>query len=167
MIVRFRMAEPADLRDVEACVEAAYRPYVPMLGVEPAPLKDDYARLIAEGAVEVVEDATGAFIGVLVRFVRPDHILIDNAALLPAMQRRGAMLRLYHRMVELARRHGVGKLRCFTNEKLTVNIDMYQRLGAVVTERRVLPDRVIIFMEMDISGAKGPGAADPKYLRSR
>ena len=41
-----RSATPADLREVEAVVHAAYSSYVARIGKEPGPMQDDYASLI-------------------------------------------------------------------------------------------------------------------------
>src|SRR3954471_20353759 len=54
-----RRALPADREAVEAIVEAAYSPYVARIGKPPGPMRDDYAALIAEGAVTVLEEAGG------------------------------------------------------------------------------------------------------------
>jgi len=54
-----RDARPADRDAIEAVVAAAYAIYVERIGKEPGPMLDDYGRLIAAGAVSVVEEPAG------------------------------------------------------------------------------------------------------------
>src|SRR5260370_42442185 len=55
-----RTARPEDCTAVEAIVIAAYSMYVERIGKAPGPMLDDYAGLIAAGAVSVLEDPDGA-----------------------------------------------------------------------------------------------------------
>src|SRR3546814_6299755 len=55
MEYEIRLADANDLRDVEAIVRDAYSHCVAYLGREPSPFLDDYAPLIREGRVSVIE----------------------------------------------------------------------------------------------------------------
>ncbi|MDB5371445.1 MAG: family acetyltransferase, partial [Belnapia sp.] len=44
-----RPARPEDAARLAAIVEAAYAPWVPIIGQPPAPMRDDYAARIAAG----------------------------------------------------------------------------------------------------------------------
>ncbi len=59
MTDRIRLAVADDQARVEAIVRSAYAPYVPRIGREPGPMRDDYAALIGRGMVHVLEDDAG------------------------------------------------------------------------------------------------------------
>lgn len=71
----------------------AYVHYVARMGMRPAPMDDDYAARIDAGSVWVAE-ADGALIGVLVLTVEPDHLLLNNIAVSPAVRGTGVGARL-------------------------------------------------------------------------
>jgi hypothetical protein len=78
-----RRAAPEDREAVEAIVRAAYSPYVERIGKPPGPMLDDYAALIAEGAVSVLEDGDRQIGAIVVLLPKPDHLLLDNIAVDP------------------------------------------------------------------------------------
>jgi GNAT superfamily N-acetyltransferase len=91
---------------------------------------DDYAARIAEGAVSVlVED--GAIIGVLVLLPEPDHLLLDNVALLTSHAGRGLGRRLMAFAEAEARRRGYAEIRLYTHALMHENIAMYPHLGYI------------------------------------
>ncbi|HET8841536.1 MAG TPA: N-acetyltransferase, partial [Ktedonobacteraceae bacterium] len=53
-----RQAREADHQAVVDCVRAAYARYLERMGREPAPLSADYAALITQGVVSVLEQGT-------------------------------------------------------------------------------------------------------------
>ena len=67
-----RPAIPEDREAVEAIVCAAYEAYIPRIGKPPGPMLDDYATLIASGAVSVV-DAPGGITALIVLLPKSDH----------------------------------------------------------------------------------------------
>ena len=71
-----RRAEAADRAAVERIVRDAYGIYVERIGKPPAPVLDDYAALIADGAVSVLEDADGRLAAIIVLLPKPDHLLV-------------------------------------------------------------------------------------------
>src|SRR3546814_4386093 len=79
MEYEIRLADANDLRDVEAIVRDAYSHYVAYLGREPSPFLDDYAPLIREGRVSVIE-YHGTVQGFLVLIPEIDALLLDNVA---------------------------------------------------------------------------------------
>src|SRR5690349_14939010 len=83
-----RIAGPADRSAVEAIVRAAYAPYVPRIGREPGPMRDDYAALIADGRVHVLVDGN-AIRGLVVLIPDGTEMLLDNVAVDPSAQGRG------------------------------------------------------------------------------
>ena len=55
---RIRAATAADLPGITDIVDEAYRHYITRLGKPPAPMLDDYAARVSEGAVWVLEEGT-------------------------------------------------------------------------------------------------------------
>ncbi|MCQ4158834.1 GNAT family N-acetyltransferase [Roseomonas sp. GC11] len=131
-----RPARAAEAPALAALVEAAYGPYVPLIGRRPAPMEDDYAARIAAGEAWLVEDATGGPAALLVLEEAPDHLWIDNIAVAPAAQGQGLGRALIRFALAEARRRGLGELRLLTNAAMTRNIALYRRFGFQETERR-------------------------------
>ena len=130
-----RRAVPADRDAVEAIVAAAYSPYVARIGKPPGPMLDDYAALITEGAVSVLEEAGGDIAALIVLLSRPDHLLLDNIAVRPERQGQGLGRRLIEFAESEARRLGHRELRLYTHEKMVENIALYRRVGFIETGR--------------------------------
>ncbi len=131
-----RPATPADVEAIRACVRAAYAPYVERMDREPAPMTADYAALVAQGVVVVLEDDAG-LAGVLVSFPQGDHYFVENVAVAPERHGRGLGRVLLEHAEDEARRAGLPELRLYTNEVMTENLVMYPHLGWEETERRV------------------------------
>jgi ribosomal protein S18 acetylase RimI-like enzyme len=60
---------------------------------------------------------------------QPDHLLIENVAVLPQHQGRGLGRRLLALAEDLARDHGHAEIRLYTNKLFVENIALYRRLG--------------------------------------
>jgi ribosomal protein S18 acetylase RimI-like enzyme len=130
-----RPANPRDRTAVEAIVRAAYSIYVERIGKAPGPMLDDYARLIDEGSVSVVETPDGVIAALIVLLPRPDHLLLDNVAVHPDHQGCGLGRRLVAFAEEEARRLSYAELRLYTHQRMTENIALYARLGFRETGR--------------------------------
>ena len=133
--VTIRPAKQADRTGIVECVDAAYSKYVERLGgVRPAPMRADYAALIAEGSVHVAI-CDGNVCGVLVLKPAERHMLIENVAVDPDYQGRGLGQKLMrfteHQAVEV----GLGEVWLYTNELMTENIAFYGWLGYKEVER--------------------------------
>jgi len=130
-----RRAEPCDEGAIDAIVRAAYSPYIDRIGKPPGPMLDDYAGLIAAGAVSVLADPNGLVVGLIVLLPRPDHLLLDNIAVRPDRHGQGFGRRLIAFAESEALRLGHTELRLYTHEKMTENIALYLRLGFEETGR--------------------------------
>ena len=130
-----RRARPADRAAVERIVGDAYGIYVERIGKPPGPMLDDYAALIADGAVSVFEDADGTIAAIIVLLPKLDHLLLDNIAVRPDRQGHRLGRQLIAFAEGEARRLGHGELRLYTHEKMTENIAIYTRLGFIETGR--------------------------------
>jgi GNAT superfamily N-acetyltransferase len=120
---------------VERIVRVAYDMYVERIGKPPGPMFDDYAALIADGAVSVFEDADATTAAIIVLLAKPDHLLLDNIAVRPDSQGQGLGRLLIAFAEDEARRLGHAELRLYTHEAMTENLTLYGRLGFVETGR--------------------------------
>lgn len=126
--IRRARAEDADLlRDI---TREAYARWVPEIGAEPAPMRDDFAARAANGQAWLLgEDA------LCVLEEKPDGLLLDNVAVRPAAQGRGLGQQLIAFAEKEARSRGHRALRLYTNAKMAANIALYERLGFHETGR--------------------------------
>ena len=146
-----RPARPSDCAAVEAIVAAAYSIYIERIGLPPGPMLDDYAALIAEGAVSVFEEPGGGVAALIVLLPKPDHLLLDNIAVRPDRQGRGLGRALIAFGEQEARRLGHRELRLYTHQTMTENIALYLRLGFVEIGRgrEAGYDRVFMTKRLD------------------
>jgi GNAT superfamily N-acetyltransferase len=129
-----RLAHIGDLPSLETIVRAAYTPYVARLGREPGPMSDDYAALIRDGHVHIIEDAGGVQ-AILVLIPEAGGMLLDNVAVHPRAQRLGIGRALLEFAEREARAVGFRTIRLYTNVAMTENIALYARIGYVETHR--------------------------------
>lgn len=127
---------PARAEDVEVLREvarSAYAHYVPRMGVEPWPMREDYASRVAAGEVWVLDDGTVA--GFVVLEEHEDHLLLDNVAVRTERQGTGVGATLLAFAEERTRAAGLAEVRLYTNEAMTENLAYYPRHGYVETGR--------------------------------
>ncbi|MBN2334606.1 GNAT family N-acetyltransferase [Candidatus Bathyarchaeota archaeon] len=117
-----------DLARVEEIVEKSYSKYVERIGKPPAPMKDDYRKLIEEKRVYVL-DVEGVVQGVLVLIPQKTHMLLDNVAVHPSIQSRGYGGKLMQFAEDHATVMGYSEIRLYTHEKMTETQEMYRHLG--------------------------------------
>jgi GNAT superfamily N-acetyltransferase len=162
-----RRAEPADQPAVEAVVHGAYSVYIGRIGKPPGPMLDDYGRLIASGAVHVVDDADGIIAALIVLLPKTDHLLLDNIAVRPDRQGRGLGRRLMEFAEAEALRWGFDELRLYTHVTMTENIALYTRIGFVETGRcdDAGYDRVFMSKQLDSIGPYLPNNPVPPSAR--
>ena len=129
-----RRAQASDAAALRVVATGAYRDYVPRIGRAPAPMTADYAEAIRGGqAWAVVRD--GEVVGLLVLAVKPDHLLLENVAVLPSAQGRGIGARLLALAEDQARELGRDEIRLYTNEAMTENLVYYPKHGYTETHR--------------------------------
>jgi ribosomal protein S18 acetylase RimI-like enzyme len=153
--VAIRLAAAGDVAAIRALVERAYGPWVPIVGLRPGPMDENYEALVEGGDVFVYEESgpaaasggvatapDGAIVGVLV--LRPDAdappddsaLMVENVAVDPDHQGRGIGLALLDFAAEQARARAIRELRLYTHERMTSNIELYRRLGWEEYDRR-------------------------------
>lgn len=150
LVTRIEAATSADAPAVSALVAEAYAKYVPRIGREPGPMRDDYGARIADGAVWVARDGA-ALAGILVLLDRPDYLLLDNVAVSAAAQGRGVGRALMAFAEAEACRRGYAEVRLYTHQMMTENIAMYPRLGYQETGRGIEDGYARVFFAKRLS----------------
>jgi ribosomal protein S18 acetylase RimI-like enzyme len=133
--LHLRSATPGDAPGVAACIKSAYQHYVARNGKIPAPMRDDYAELIREHDVTVVERGAEIVAVLLVR-EGSEGFLLDNIAVAPWCQGAGLGHRLLRLAEEKARASGYDSIYLYTQEIMTENQAIYERFGYVEYARR-------------------------------
>jgi ribosomal protein S18 acetylase RimI-like enzyme len=146
-----RLATAADCLRVKAIVTAAYSPYIARIGRKPGPMEDDYAALIRQQAVRVLEDES-QIKAVLVLIPEPNTLLLDNIAVDPAFQHQGIGRRLLAFAEQTAREAGLSAIRLYTNQAMTENIALYTRTGYVETHRGTTNGLHRVYMTKRLDG---------------
>jgi ribosomal protein S18 acetylase RimI-like enzyme len=129
-----RPARPDELELIRTIVHDAYVGYVERIGGRPGPMDSDYAALLDEGAVHVIDCDPPP--GLIVLSDRPDHLLVENVAVAPQTQGRGHGGALLRFAEAEARRRGFAELRLYTHERMTENLSLYAHLGYEQIGRR-------------------------------
>lgn len=140
-----RPATLADVAAITALTEAAYRKYIPHIGRKPQPMTADYALIVKEHSVWLVE-VEQHLAGVLVLHHEADTLLIYSVAINPSDQKRGLgrlLLGWAEQQAELA---GYRSLRLYTNALMKENIALYTRLGYQETSREAYVGGEIVHM---------------------
>jgi ribosomal protein S18 acetylase RimI-like enzyme len=136
MDTRIRRAGAPDRAAVVACVDVAFRGFIPKIGKPPAPMLADYGALIAKGQVHVLE-ADGELAGVLVTEAKADHLFVDVVAVRPERRRQGLGRSLMAFAAAEARRLGLAEVRLYTHEVMVEALALYPALGYHEIGRRV------------------------------
>lgn len=147
---QIRPANSTDLRAVEGVVRDAYSHYVSSIGTVPGPMLDDYATLIEEGRVHVVEQS-GAIQGIIVLIPQEDAMLLDNVAVVPAAQGSGLGRKMLEFAEQAAIDAGFTKIRLYTQEAMTANVDLYHRIGYRNTHRAEEKGLKRVYMIKDLA----------------
>jgi ribosomal protein S18 acetylase RimI-like enzyme len=132
--------------------EQAYASSVERMGGQrPAPMDADYEELIASAEAWVAE-LEGQVVGFLVLVSETDGMLLDGVAVLPSHQGRGAGRHLLELAEARARAAGHDRLRLYTNEAMTENQRLYERVGYVETHRSHEHGFARVFYEKALAG---------------
>jgi GNAT superfamily N-acetyltransferase len=140
-----RRADAADAAAIAECAVEAFRHYIPRLGLEPIPMTKDYGASIANAQVWVAQRQEQV-VAALVLDITDEGFLIDVIAVRPAQQGTGVGRALLELAEREARRQGHDSIYLFTNEKMTENRALYERIGYVEYKRLALAQRTRVFM---------------------
>ena len=141
----FRSATSADAAKVIALVMAAYGHYPEQIGMVPRPMTDDYAQVITNYQVTVVESHQ-TIVGVIVLTITDEGFLIDNVAVDPSYRGKGLGKTLLEFAEAEARRAGFDSIYLYTHEKMKENIALYSKIGYVEYDRRSQGEFSLVYM---------------------
>ncbi|MBT2210628.1 MULTISPECIES: GNAT family N-acetyltransferase [Actinomadura] len=138
-----RAAAPDDRARVERIVQAAYAPWVEVIGARPLPMDADYAALIDAGNVFVTGEGPD---GLIVLVPEDGVLLVENVAVAPDRHGRGIGRSLLAFAEDHARNLGLPALRLYTNELMTRNIALYESLGYLPGGREDIGGRHVVHL---------------------
>lgn len=159
--------DTALLRDasaIQAMVVAAYQKYTERIDTPPAPMLQDYAKLIEtsrDSGVNVLvlhagkrdEDEEQKVVGsIIIGQDKEDEtaLKINNIVVDPAFQGRGYGKVLLQAAEQLARMLGLRALTLFTNVKMHENIAWYTKIGFVETGRKTEGSYERVYFRRDL-----------------
>jgi ribosomal protein S18 acetylase RimI-like enzyme len=133
----FRKAVDEDAEAIRKLVRAAYAKWVPLIGREPSPMGADYGSAMNKHDIDLLF-AADTLVGLIETEQHPDHLWIENIAVLPDAQGQGFGKRLLALADEKAARSGCGEIRLLTNAAFAANIALYERSGFSVDRKELL-----------------------------
>ena len=148
---RIRAATAADVPAITDIVDQAYRHYIARMGKQPAPMLDDYAARVSEGAVWILEEGA-AIAGIIVLLSTTNYLLLDNVAVSPARQGLGLGRRLLAFAEAEAMRRGYHEIRLYTHQTMVENQSLYASIGYEETGRGAEAGYDRVFMRKQVCG---------------
>ncbi len=137
-----RQGQAADISAIRELTRAAYAKWIPLIGREPKPMGADYETAIRAHRFDLLY-RDGVLSALVETIVQPDHLLIENLAVLPACQGLGLGRKLMAHVERLAAAQGFAEVRLYTNKLFAANIAFYARLGYRVFKEEEWPGRGI------------------------
>ena len=175
-----RRAGAAELERLRALQGAAYAQNRPLLGVEPLPLRADYADVLRDMEVWVLPadgqtigqtightdgQTVSPFLGALIVEPRASDLLIWSIAIHPSVQGTGLGRALLAAAEARARQTGRSILRLYTGTPLAHLLAWYGRHGYAIERIEALSDRSITHMIKHLGcmhGEKGPARKEQR-----
>lgn len=146
-----RKATATDEAAIRKCAEAAYGPYIAVIGKAPAPMIADFGAQISNGWVHVAENDSDAIEGFIVFYPRQEHMHLENVAVDPSAAGKGIGKALISLCEREAQRLKLRSIELYTNEKMVANLSIYQHLGFVETGRRMESGFYRVYFEKRLS----------------
>jgi GNAT superfamily N-acetyltransferase len=143
--ISIRRALPSDAGRVRALTRSCYAKWVAVIGREPLPMAADYDRAVREHIVDLLF-VEAELAGLIETVNAGDHLLIENVAIAPALQRQGLGGRLVKHAEEVARSLRLPELRLYTNARFAGNVDFYRRHGYAVDREEPFKDGLTVHM---------------------
>ncbi|WOF74479.1 GNAT family N-acetyltransferase [Parvibaculaceae bacterium PLY_AMNH_Bact1] len=129
-----RRARSGDIAALQEIAANAYKPYVARMGQEPAPMRPDFARHIADDTVFVWDEGGVSAYAVIVAGDN-EQPLLENIAVDPEAQGWQLGSKLLDYVEGHLRQGGARAYTLYTNVHMTENIAWYTRAGFVETGR--------------------------------
>jgi GNAT superfamily N-acetyltransferase len=148
---RARAARDADAVALAACARSAYAKYVARNGLVPVPMRQDYAEVVREWQVTVVEH-DGEVAALIVMGPADEGFLLDNIAVAPEHQGKGLGRVLLAYAEDEARRQGFDSIYLYAQEVMAENIALYEHIGYVEYARRVEHGLPRVYLRKQLAG---------------
>lgn len=130
---------------------AAYAKWVDVIGTEPAPMREDYAQVLAKQTVFVAETA-GHVVGGVVLAPAAEGFLLENIAVHPELAGRGIGSRLLATAEQEAAAQGFASIYLYTHALMLDNIAIYRNAGYVEYARRTEGPYARVYMRKQLAG---------------
>ncbi len=143
--IAVRTAQASDVPGITACICEAYVHYIERIGRQPAPMLQDYIEVVGRDQVHVAAAADGAILGVLVLATTDEGFCLDNVAVRPSHWGEGIGRMLLQLAEAEARRQGFASIYLYTNEQMTEDRALYQRIGYVEYDHRMVDGYARVF----------------------
>ncbi len=147
-----RPANAEEAKRVKAIAEAAYQPYVAVIGRPPAPMVADFQAAAQAGDLHVLEDG-GTIVAYIHLYPKGQALHIENLAVAPEARRRGYANRLLAFAEAEARRLGLGTLDLYTNEAMESAKALYLASGFQEIDRRLEAGFRRVYLQKDLQQA--------------
>ena len=144
-----RCAGPSDALAVRELARAAYAKWIPAVGREPTPMTVDYAARVRDHRIELLH-VDGRLSALIELVPEAAHLLIENVAVLPALQGRGYGRRLLAHAEAVAASLGISAMRLYTNQLFAGNVQLYGRLGYQVDREEPFKGGVTVYMSKQL-----------------
>lgn len=145
-----RPAVAADANAAQACIHAAFSPYIERIGRPPAPMLLDLAQEVAAERVWIAEIG-GALAGVIVQYMTDQGFYIDTVAVQPALRGTGVGRALLQFAEAEAGRRDCGEVYLCTNSRMVENQALYSRVGYTEYERKNVGPYDRVFYRKQVS----------------
>lgn len=155
-----RRAVPADAVAVQELTRKAYAQWIPVIGREPMPIKADYDAALREHLVDLLY-VEGRLAALIETIPQADHLLIENVAVLPALQGCGLGRQLMAHAEALAMSLGLPEMRLYTNKQFATNVRLYLALGYRVDREEPFMGGTTVYMSKPL-GQSPPGRVQHK-----
>jgi N-acetylglutamate synthase-like GNAT family acetyltransferase len=148
--VTLRLAKPADVPGMTACVCEAYIHYIERIGKQPAPMLESYAEVIEHNQVHVAVSGNSV-VGVLVLTRTDEGFCLDNVAVRPMVQGQGVGRKLLELAESEASCQGFDSIYLFTNALMTENRALYSKIGYLEYDHRVVSGYPRVFFRKTLA----------------
>lgn len=145
-MVTLRPAEPSDSAAIASCVCEAYIHYIERIGKQPGPMLENYNDVIRNSLVHVAIGDSDRVVGTIVMQETPEGFYVDNVAVRPSVKGQGIGRTLLQLAEREAIRRGYGSIYLATHEQMIENRALYERIGYVQYDQRVVNGYPRVFM---------------------
>lgn len=165
--IAVRAAVAADVAALADIAEAAFAPYVPLIGRRPAPMDADLDEAVRGGAVLVARRGNDV-VGYVVLWREGDAAELATVAVHPSRHGQGVGRKLIAAAETMAQRSGARVVRLYTNAAMRANLSMYPHLGYHETGRAAQAGFDRVFFEKTLPPMRAQKApVDKIYGRRR